>query len=221
MSKKRIVVLITILVLVVLGVFYLYQPEKVDWDNPDYVFNIEIPEDFDEYKIERVNAKIEEAKALFEQRHEDNWAWVVLGNLYEFVHDYGRAVYAYEKSLAMSPYDITSTLNLASIYEKQFADWEKAEYYYKKAIEIHSQNPDLYDRLAKFYYQKLNNYPLAEKVYVEGLQKVGEHPDLLTDIIRFYERADKPEPRIFYIKRLLELYPDNEIYQNEFGHLIK
>lgn len=202
---------------------YFFLPDKgpkTDWDNPDQVFHVEIPEDFNEAKIERVNDKIAAAKELYDKRDEDVWAWLSLGDLYDFVDDYERAIYVYEKAMEVSPYNIVSALNLASIYDDELEDYEKAEKYYKKAIEIHTNNPELYDRLARFYYQKKGDYGLAEKTYVEGLQAVGEHPDILVDIILFYEKVEKEEPQKLYAKRLLELYPDNPAYQQDFGHLV-
>lgn len=224
--NKAIIVLIVILVLVAAGgIYFLSVRDKNDtkvggnWDDPEYVFDIKIPEDFDEGKLERVNMKMDEARALFENRHEDSWAWITLGNLYEFVYDDDRAAVAYEKALDVSPYSITAVLNLASLYERH-EDFGQAEYYYKRAIEVNSSSPDPYDRLAKFYYQKLKDNEKAEQVYLEGLQNIPDHPDLLVNIIRFYERTNNRERQVFYAKRLLELYPDNEAYKSDFGPLV-
>lgn len=224
MSKSKLGGLILILIIVGFGIWFSSQRKvslEIDWDDPKQVFAIDVPEDFDEGKLERVNIKTTEAKKLYQEKPEDNWTWDTIGDLYDFVGDYERAIGAYERALAFQPADITATLNIAKIYEKNIGDYTKAEDYYAKAISIFPDNPDLYDRLAKLYWRKLESVENAEATYLEALDKTSYHPDALLDIINFYEQTDKIEEQIKYAGELLDRYPDNDLYQSEYSDLIK
>jgi tetratricopeptide (TPR) repeat protein len=225
MKKKNLALILSGILLLAAAVFLFVFTNNTQgeekWDDPEYVFNIDIPEDFEPHEIERVNMKIAQVKEIYDDRGEDNWVWVSLGNLYQFVNDFDRAIQAYEKSLEMFEYDLTSTLSLASIYQNHVVDLEKAEMYYKKAIDINEDSADLYDRLAKFYYQKVKDVDAAEAIYLKGLEKTNNHPDLINDIIHFYGWVKKPEEQKKFIKIILELYPENTKFQKEFGHLLE
>jgi tetratricopeptide (TPR) repeat protein len=185
------------------------------------IFNIEIPDDFDQYKIERLDNKIAETKQAFVEKPGDSWTWVMIGNMYEFVRDYERALVAYHKSLDITPNDITSTLNIATINEEQLLNYTEAEKYYSQAISIFPQTPDLYDRLALLYWRKMNRLEDAEVIYLQGLDQTKEHPDVILDLISFYDQTNQLDKKLIYVKKLLETYPDNELYKKDFGDLIQ
>jgi tetratricopeptide (TPR) repeat protein len=217
---------ILLAVIVVVGAFFFLGGQKervggIDWNNPDEVFAIDIPEDFEAAKLERVNEKVAAARAAYDENKEDNWTWVMVGNLYEFVHDYDRAILAYKKSLELQPYDITSTLNLATIYSDYKPDFDQAELYYKKAIEIHVAEPSLYDMLAKFYIQKEKNDQKGEAAYLLGLERTRNHPDLLAALVKFYRDRGNTEKEEIYAKDLLESGAANETFLEEYSHLIE
>ena len=236
LSKKNILIfLVIVLLLVVSGVYYrskqkgisiaeLMNPkieESVNWDNPDEVFNIKAPDDFDAAHLERLEEKITSAKDLYEKQKNDTWTWIVIGNMYEFAHDYDRAIGAYKKVTALNESEYISRMNLAYIYENQKKDFTLAEQYYKKVLDLTAGNPTSYINLARLYEFKLERVTDAEKVYLDGLTAVGDNPDLIVALIRFYQRQNMNDKAVEQAKKLLALYPDNEAYQNDFGELVK
>ena len=215
----KIFLFFSLFILVIMSIYFVFiKKENNILNNSESIFSITIPEDFDEYKIERLENKIVEARKAYEENKDDNWTWIMIGDIYKFVKDYDRAILAYEKSLELQPKDIVSTLNLATIYEKYSIDYDKAEKYYNNAIQILPQSPDVYKRLAKFYWLKMNRIDDAEIIFLEGLDKTNNHSDSLTEIISFYKKTDQLEKERLYIDKLLELYPDNELFQQEYGY---
>jgi len=143
----KIFLFFSLFILVIMSIYFVFiKKENNILNNSESIFSITIPEDFDEYKIERLENKIVEARKAYEENKDDNWTWIMIGDIYKFVKDYDRAILAYEKSLELQPKDIVSTLNLATIYEKYSIDYDKAEKYYNNAIQILPQSPDVYKR---------------------------------------------------------------------------
>ncbi len=228
MLKKRtkIYLLLAVFLLVVGGFFVWWwqgqqSQKKVDWDNPDYVFDIKIPDDFDQTKIDRVQLKITEARKAYAEKKEDNYTWDIIGNLYEFVRDYDRALVVYKKSFEMQPKDIIAILNIGTIYEEQKKDYKEAEKYYSQAVVIFPQMVDVYDRLANLYWHKMNQLDQAETTYIQGIEATSGKPDLIVSLINFYGQTEQIEKQKATAKKLLELYPDNELYKKDFGDLAK
>ena len=228
MFNRKNKVLSALFILVIIALIFVWFNKKppqnttsIDWVNLDSVFALDIPDHFDEYQLERLQKKIDHTKQLFEEKPEDNWTFVNMGSIYEFVKDYNRAIIAYEKSLSIQPNDITSILNIATIYEKYQPDFAKAEQYYSRAIGIFPQLPDLYNRLARLYWLKMDRVPDAETIFLQGIEGSQEHKDSLVNIIVFYERREQIAKQRIFVSRLLELYPDEEIYQEEWGHLVE
>jgi len=123
--------------------------------------------------------------------------------------------------LEINPLNIVANINIANVYENKLEDFAEAEEYYKKAIDNQFNNPDLYNRLARLYYLKMGRPEEAEKTFLEGLQKTNNYPDLLVGLINFYKKQDRTEDKVKYIKILLELYPDNQLYQQVYSEFIE
>lgn len=237
MKKKFILVLVAVNLLIIAGLVY-WQVGKnqgsilgmfkigqktttINWDNPDEVFNIRIPDDFDANKSERLGEKIIAAKDLYATKKDETWTWIVIGNMYQFALDFDRAIGAYEKSTSLNEGEYISRTNLAYIYENEKKDYAKAEEYYKKVVELNGANPFQHINLARLYEFKMNKTEDAEKVYLAGLEITSNNPDLLVAVIRFYQRANKADKVAEYAGQLLKLYPDNELYKNDFGSLVE
>ena len=92
--------------------------------------------------------------------------------MYEFAHDYDRAIGAYEKGANLNSAEYISRMNLAYLYENQKKDYVKAEEYYKKVIELNGTNPEQYINLARLYEFKTSQPAEAEKVYLNGLESI-------------------------------------------------
>lgn len=225
-SRLKIYLLLALFLLIIGAIFVWWRQGQsnqpvADWNNPDYVFNIDIPADFDEYKIARLQKKIDEARQAYTEEKENNYTWDIIGNMYEFVRDYERALVAYHKSFDKEPKDVIAILNIATIHEEYVIDYQEAEKYYSQAIMIFPQQADVYNRLALLYWHKMNKFEEAETTYLQGIEQTGNKPELIINLIRFYENTGQIDKQTAMAKKLLELYPDNEVYQNEFGSLIK
>lgn len=227
MRKKLYFWLLFLVIVCILGgVFFwfnTYQNKGNDLslDNPDYIFDIKIPASFNQDQRDRLQLKITETRKAYNDNKEDNWTWVMIGNMYLYAEDYERALLAFTKASEMQPDDITAVLNLGKIYEDYLIDYQAAEKYYSKAITIFPNQTDLYDRLADLYWQKMNRLKDAEAIYLQGLEKVDDQAAILLNLLNFYEQTDQIAKQKMYAKKLLDLYPDNEVYKKEFGDLIK
>lgn len=225
MSRKNILILAVVILLAVFGVVFWKvnkkAVEKFDWDNSDMVFNIQTPADFDSARLEKLEGKIVNAKNLYNTKKDETWTWITIGNMYEFAHDYDRAIGAYEKAASMNDAEYISRMNLAYLFENQKNDYVKAEEYYKKVVELNAGNPEQYVNLARLYEFKMDKQNEAEKIYMTGLEKTGNNPDLLVAVIRFYQRQNNAEKISEYADLLLKLYPDNEAYKSDFGTAVK
>lgn len=225
-KRKKIYLLAVIFLLVASGVFIWWwqgqqSQKKVDWNNPDYVFDIKIPDDFDQTKIDRLELKLTEARKAYAEKKEDNYTWDIIGNMYEFVRDYDRALVVYKKSLEMQPKDVIAILNIAAIHEQYIIDYNEAEKYYSQAIVLFPQMPDVYERLAGLYWHKMNKLQEAETTYIQGIEQTSNKPGLITSLINFYEQTGQIDKQKAAAKKLLELYPDNEAYEKDYGYLVK
>lgn len=225
MKKKIILALAAAILLIVVYLVY-WQASKsgksteFNWDNPDWVFNIKIPDNFDAAHLERLGEKIIASKQLYTEKKNETWTWITIGNMYEFARDYDRAIGAYQRVAALNESEYISRMNLAYIYENQKNDYVKAEEYYKKVMELSDTNPGHYINLARLYELKMNKLDEAEKVYTTGLEKTNNNSDLLIAAIYFYQRTNNAEKVAEYSSKLLKLYPDNANYKSDFGSLV-
>ena len=228
MLKNRIkIYLLLVFILLIAGAIFVWwrqsqlNQKQVDWDNPDYVFDIKIPSDFDQTKIDRLQAKITEARKVYAEKKDDNYTWDIIGNMYEFAKDYERALLAYKKSFEKQPKDIIAILNIATIYEEYIIDYQEAEKYYSQAIAIFPQMPDVYQRLANLYWHKMDKLQEAETTYIQGIEQTAGKPELMVSLINFYGQTGQIDKQKASAQKLLELYPDNELYKRDFGSLIE
>ena len=224
--KNKKLFLLVVLLLIIGAIFYFWSERKDNSiqtleEQEEQLFNISPPTDFDEYQIDRVNGKLGDLKEMYQKDKEDTNFWIGLGNLRNFVRDYQGAISAYQKCLEINPLNIVANINIADVYEKKIEDFAKAEEYYQKAIDNQFNNPDLYNRLGRLYYLKMDWPAEAEKTFLQGLEKTDNFPDLLVGLINFYKQQNRTEDEIKYIKILLELYPDNQLYQQAYSKFIE
>lgn len=228
MLKKRVkIYLLFVLFLLIVGAIFMWwqqsqsKQEVADWDNPDYVFDIAIPDDFDEYKIARLQKKIDAARTAYTEKKEDNYTWDIIGNMYEFVRDYERALVAYHKSFDKEPNDVIAILNIATIHEEYIIDYEESEKYYSEVITIFPQMPDGYNRLALLYWRKMDRIEDAETTYIQGIEQTSGHPDMYKKIIIFYNRLEEQAKLKLYVQKYLELYPDDVAMRQDWSYLLE
>ena len=225
-AQGKILLVLVILFIIIGAVFYFWPESEKNSiqtleDQEEQLLNISPPADFNEYEIDRVNWKLGDLKEMYEKDKEDTNFWLGLGNLRNFVRDYQGAISAYQKCLEINPLNIVANVNIADVYEKKLKDFAKAEKYYQKAIDNYFNNQDLYNRLARLYYLKMERPNAAEETFLLGLEKTNNYPDLLVGLINFYKQQNRTEDEIKYIKILLELYPDNQLYQQTYSKFIE
>lgn len=225
---KIILVVVAVLALLAGGLFFYKDKLKIglpifgdNLDTSEKIFAITAPDNFDDFRKGRLQEKIDQAKLLYAEKPNDTWTWIVIGNMYEYAKDYDRAIIAYKKTVSINDSEYISRLNLAYIYENQKQDYSTAEKYYKEVLELTPTNPENYLNLAKLYDLKIQAKDLAETIYLDGLKKTGNNPDLLVAMINFYQKYNDQENAIKYAKVLLQNFPDDERYKNDFGSLIK
>lgn len=223
-DKKKLFYLALILIIGV-GVYFIWfnKPKgHLEFlDQAENIFNIDIPTSFDQAQKDRLLAKIEESKKAYNEKKDDNWTWVMIGNMYLYAQDYDRAILAFNRASKIEPKDITAILNLGNIYEDYKMNYQEAEKYYSQAIVVFPSHADLYDRLAKLYWLKMDRSKDAEMIYLQGLDKVDDKARIILDLIDFYGKTNQSDKQKDYIKKLLEAYPNNELYRRDFGNLIQ
>lgn len=220
---RKILLVLVVLLIIIGAIFYFWSAREGDSSlvSEEELFNIQPPADFNEYELARVDEKLADLKKMYQEDKEDTNFWIGLGNLKNFVGDYQGAISAYQKCLEINPLNIVANVNIADVYEKKLKDFAQAEEYYKRAIDNYFNNPDLYNRLARLYYLKMDRPADAEQTFLLGLQKTNNHPDLLVGLIYFYEQQNRTEDKVKYIEILLELYPDNQLYQEKYSDYIE
>lgn len=223
MKKKTIILSLIFLFILVTG--FLGYWFFIKGDNNDlfdvYISQSVIPEDFDEYKVDRAKEKQEAALKLYRENREDSWTWTVIGNYFEFIHTYDKAVLAYNKVLELSDGDLSALTNLAHIYENNLEDYAKAEEYYLKAVDSPIFNYQVYLDLGLFYQFKTDKPTKAVELYLKGLERDVKQPNLLVALINFYKNNNDLKEATKYVTLLLQYYPDNSLYQQSFSVLLK
>lgn len=229
MSKKNIYIVVVVVVFLLIGgwwylwrwPFNLGQNQSWDINNSEQIFSLKAPDDFDTFKLERLEEKKTLAKDLYDRNKQDTWTWINIGNMYEFARDYDRAIWAYQYVISLNKFEYISRTNLAYIYENIKNDYVIARKYYMEVTELNYTNPDSYFNLANLYEFRMKNIVEAENVYIKGLRNTNNYSDLLVAAIRFYERQNNSVKLAENAKLLLELYPDNEVYKQDFSRYVK
>jgi tetratricopeptide (TPR) repeat protein len=203
--------------------FYYVKDKNTqdNWSNPEWIFSIQAPSDFDQYKIKRLDGKIENAKKLFQEKPNDNYTWITLGNMYEFAHDYERAIYAYNKSSEIQPNDFIGKINVAIIYEQNIKDYGKAAEYYQKTLDVSPPSFQPYDDAAQFYWHRLNKPEEAEKIYLSALENLMSQQESLVALVSYYKEIGNTEKLKEYAAKLIANFPDNERYKEAYGEYIE
>lgn len=136
--------------------------------------------------------QFQEAADLLEQARrtdsENASVWKNLGIAYEGLKQYGRAVQAFERSLALDPTDTVVRNHIAQL--KPVVDSEKAEI--RTLEEQIRENPDNVEMLTKlgYSYEHLGDFDRAIELYERSLKKNPDQPD----VIRRLEALRNPKP---------------------------
>jgi tetratricopeptide (TPR) repeat protein len=135
-------------------------------------------------------------------------AWMDVGQLKKFFHNYKGAVQAYEYAATLNPDSPLAYYNLANLYGLYLGEYAKAEQYYEQAIEKGWNLAYTYLGLAEFYrtFYK-DKFRETEKVLLRGLEVIPDDPNLMLDLAFYYKTAGDKEKAVSYFKKLLN-HPD-------------
>lgn len=191
MEKKKLIILITVLVLIVLialgyyamGVKKTEMPNNQEQQGTEQQNNEQNQETVENADL---RAKILElvGKANTGQTQE-----ALIGYL------------ALEKD---NPTDLMLLNNIADIYS-DMSNWTKSEEYYKKLLSAHPEYISGYRMLAYLYQYRFNDDEAKIKALIDdGLAKTNNNSSLLGWIIDYYQQKDEGEKALPYSKLLTD-----------------
>ena len=97
--------------------------------------------------------------------------------------------------------------------------YKKAEEYYKLALEINPGDVEVYITLAVLQHYRLGDTKTAEETLLAGLARTQNNEEIMIRLIRFYNTIGDKAKEKNTARLLLQLHPDNEAYQREWGSL--
>lgn len=221
--RNKLVLLVALVVLVAAGLYWKgEEPSMEAWQT--HLVNQDIDAavadvDFSSFDQERIRLKMNDARARLTDAPEDSWTWVVVGNLFSFVEEHEKALFAYERALEFEQ-SISAALNIATLQRKEFQDYEKAEEYYRMALTFDKEYFQAYLDLAQMFEFNMDRADKVLPILDEGLTVLPQHPDLLIAKIAFHKRQGNIEEMKELIRELFEAYPSNETYRNQFESLL-
>ncbi len=183
--------------------------------------SLTLPSDLDEATQSIFEQNKADVVSVYEEQPDFWMTWINIGNLYLMYDLPDYSIAAYRISLDKSNANILAYRNIAEVYVQKYQDYEQASIYYKLAIEANFSEPSQYVQLASILEKKLGRIDEAEEVYLDGLQKTNLHQNIMGNLITFYQRQGKDEEAKKYIRKIIELHPDEEKYQKAWGHLVQ
>ncbi len=225
MTKKKIVILLIILALVGQGIYlardYLW-PDKdnlpTDEESWDYEKYLEIG--YDQDQIDKLITEIERLKTTLEESPDDYEALSKIGNLYMMLEEYQRAERVFLEAIEMEPGYAPAHANLGELYGSFVGEKEKAVEYYQKAIELTPWRSQYYRSLADLYW---SDFPEKEKeiepLILSGAEKYPDNIDFYTYLASYFRQKNNSAKAIDYLKKALEIEPDDEILKQELAEL--
>ncbi|GAB5400474.1 MAG: hypothetical protein Aureis2KO_20590 [Aureisphaera sp.] len=96
-------------------------------------------------------AKID-MEAYVETNDDNEYAWTILGHIYEKLDQDSLASKSYKKALQLKP-EMEEALTGMGIVSRKSGDFEKATSYYERAIEINPEYAQAYSSLVAIYLQ--------------------------------------------------------------------
>lgn len=127
-----------------------------------------------------------------------------------------QAVALIDPFLARDPKDIESYTTLSEVYV-QLKDFDKAESTLLKATAVDASNENLRFRLATVY-ERAKAYDKAEAIFLELLQKNPKNAETLNYLgYMLADRGVKLDKALDYVKRAVQLDPNNGAYLDSLG----
>lgn len=229
MKKTEKIVLGGALVALIAIGFYIFSVKKdsknnVVLDNTAIsapFANMAIPMDYDEATRAVIQEKIDGIKKKYEEKPDIWEIWISIGGLKTLLKDYDGAIAAYRQSIVLYRENPLGYRGIAEVYNQNLKDYKKAQEHYKLALEINPGDVEVYIALAVLQYYRLNDAQAAEKTFASGLARTQNNEEIMVRLIRFYNTIGDKAKEKNTAKLLLQLHPDNEAYQKEWGSFVK
>lgn len=146
-------------------------------------------------KIALARGEIENDPSLFE-------SWLILGNLYNDIHDWEGAIEIYEFLNETSPENSITFVNAGNLYHLHLKDFPKAETNFRQAIINNPTNQIAYSSFHELYkYSYKQDSTLAVDILKEGLAALPGNVNFVIQIATYYrDTGDTENARIYYIE---------------------
>ena len=145
----------------------------------------------------------------------NNQARLNLANLYYSNQDYQKAEEAYKTVISQEPKYGPAYYSLGLLYA-ELGQTNKAIEQMQKAKAIMPENIRVYYNLGLLY-DKSQEGPKAEKTLIDGLKIDANNESLLYALAFHYYNAKDTEKAKTILLKLIQLYPDNNQYQNFYN----
>ena len=227
MKKTEKIILLGVLMMLVAVGFYIFSAKKTSEKNvisdstavSAPFANMVIPADYDEATRAVIQEKIDGIKKEYEEKPDIWEVWISIGGLKTLLKDYAGAIAAYRQSIVLYRENTLGYRGIAEVYNQNLKDYKKAEEYYKLALENNPGDVEVYITLAVLQYYRLNDAKAAETTFITGLARAQNNEEIIVRLIRFYNTIGDKAKEKNTAKLLLQLHPDNEAYQKEWGGL--
>lgn len=119
------------------------------------------------------------------------------------------AIALLENSLGNKPGDPVLHNDLGVLYQK-IGNLQKSLEHYEIAVALSPENPLFQKNLASFIYVLLGKTDEAVNMYTDLLKNYPEDTEVLSALAIISSNNDRPEEACIFLKRVLELEPDNK-----------
>jgi tetratricopeptide (TPR) repeat protein len=240
MSKKTIVILIIIFLIIVLagGGFFAYKNnlfphfEKGGLGGifskssdialtPEQLLTFQIKNT--KLSVETISSfqsRFEEVKSALQKNPDEFAAWLYLGVIKKGVGDYEGARDVFLYAAKIRPQSSTPFANLADLYAYFLNEPEKAEVAIKTAIANDPNDYSFYVALADIYRYKIpGKEVLYEKTLLDALKILPDDPNLISALAVYYRQIKQTDKAILYYEKLLKIFPDNQMAEEDLAAL--
>ncbi len=170
---------------------------------------------FTREQIDKIFANLRENDQKLKENPNNFILWAKQGTLLKIVKEYQLALENYQNSLKINPAYAPVYAEVAELYVYPFNNFELAEKYYKLAIEKAPFRSDYYRWLADLY---ISEFPEKKSQIEPMMAAVAEdypdNPAFYSYLANFFLKEGNNEKALKYIKKCLEIKPDDPTFQS-------
>lgn len=228
MIKKKfssVISIIFLLVIVILGVYYLWpkSPPEITNQSSQYPADFKIlkkdlfPQEIDSY-LERFIL----TKQSLAENPDQLDGWLELGIIKKYIGDYQGAEAAWLKAGEIRPKNSTSFGNLADLYTNFTKEYNKAEPMYRQAIANslgEAKNVAYYRNFYYFYKYYLKDDEKSEQILLEAIRDNPQSSEPLILLASFYKEKGQNLKAIQYYQKSLVIDPNDKAVKEELEKL--